>query len=233
MAPAVPSSLIPAWRGEGCPEQGCALWVLSHACLGAGPAPPPPSIQRVLRQEAPSWPAPATHTRTHTCAHTHAYICAHTHTPTHKCAHTHTPGVLAGEQPALLQMPGPCTLGPPPCCGAGPHPRSRTRRGCPPTLGCPHRSSPSDAATVTPGQSLTEGCQAILLLVGKRRLREAEELVQGHTAALRAGRTQSPRAPRYWGSSNPRALQVAGDSGLRLRGKRDSPAVVQGSQGVV
>lgn len=215
MAPAVPSSLIPAWRGEGCPEQGCALWVLSHACLGGGPALPPPSIQRVLGQEAPSWPAPATHPRTHTQAH------------------THTPGVLAGEQPALLQMSGPCTLGPPPCCAAGPHPRSRTRRGCPPTLGCPHRSSPSGAATVTPGQNLTGGCQAILSLVGKPRLREAEELVQGHTAALRAGRTQSPRAPRYWGSSNPRALQVAGDSGLRLRGKRDSPAVIQGSQGVV
>ena len=161
----------------------------------------------------------------------HTYV--HIPTHPHRSTHTHTPGVPAGEQPALLQTPGPCTLGPAPCLGAGPHPRSRTRRGCPPTLGCPHRSSPSDAATVTPGQSLTGGCQAILLLVGRPRLRKAEELVQGHTVALRVGRTQSPRAPRYWDSSNPRALQAARDSGLRLGDERDSPAVVQGSQGVV
>ena len=71
------------------------------------------------------------------------------------------------------------------------------------------------------------------LPVRKPRLRKAEELVQGHTAALRVGRTQSPRAPRYWDSSNPRALQAARDSGLRLGDERGSPAVVQGSQGVV
>lgn len=133
VAPAVPSSLIPAWRGERCPEQGCALWIFIPCLPGMGTS---SSIHQ--RPESPraggSQLASHDHTRIHShkhmCTHMHTYVHTHTHPQAH--THTHSPGVPAGpgppaEEQALTQGRGPG--------GAAPHPQVS-----PPqlTIGCCH-----------------------------------------------------------------------------------------------
>ena len=155
VAPAVPSSLIPAWRGEGCPEQGCDLWVFIP-CLPARGT----SSSTHQHPESPRAGGSLLASRDHTRIHTHntwAHTCIHmcTHPPTHTQAHTHThtPGVPAGSSLPSFRRQAPASWARPPSRGAGPHPRTRTRRGCPPTLGRPHRSLPSAAVSVSPGQT--------------------------------------------------------------------------------
>lgn len=167
VAPAVPFSLIPAWRGERCPEQGCALWIFIPCLPGMGTSSSIhqcPESPRAGGSQLASHDHTRIHSHKHMCTHMHTYVHTHTHPQAH--THTHSPGVPAGEQPALLQTPGPCILGPAPQPRSRPSPKVEDQAGLPPTLRCPHRSSPSDAVTVTPGQSLTGRCQTILLTGG-------------------------------------------------------------------
>ena len=85
VAPAVPSSLIPAWRGEGCPEQGCALWVFIP-CLPARGT----SSSTHQHPESPRAGGSLLASRDHTRIHTHKHMGTHMHTYVHTPTHPHT-----------------------------------------------------------------------------------------------------------------------------------------------
>lgn len=131
VAPAVPFSLIPAWRGERCPEQGCALWIFIPCLPGMGTS---SSIHQ--RPESPRAGGSQLASHDHTRIHSHKHMC--THTPTHRHTHTRTPreSRLGSSLPSFRRQ-APASWARPPSRGAGPHPRSRTRRGCPPPSGVP------------------------------------------------------------------------------------------------
>ena len=85
VAPAVPSSLIPAWKGEGCPEQGCALWVFIP-CLPARGT----SSSTHQHPESPRAGGSLLASRDHTRIHTHKHMGTHMHTYVHTPTHPHT-----------------------------------------------------------------------------------------------------------------------------------------------